>query len=320
MKPKISVIMPAYNAERFIRQAIDSVLQQTYTNIEVLIADDASKDNTKKIIDALTDPRVKRYHNEKNLGYLQTCNKLFALATGEFITFQDADDYSSPTRFDEQMKAFEQDPTLGVCGTNLTAVHQHGDEMFCSNYYRSHELIQAALRKGDYSMIPNSFLFKREILDTIGGYNLYFDRIGAEDYYWTCLIMEKYKLINIPSASYYYRYNPNSICGDWSDNRRKMHNPKLLLQIFKYRSETGTDPIEKMDWHTLDNILAELDAPYVKDPSRYHRELARRDFYLGNKKRAVEYMWKAVQRDPLKAENYRDFFYYLRTRPEESLY
>jgi glycosyltransferase involved in cell wall biosynthesis len=319
-KGKISVIMPAYNAEKFIVRAIESILQQTYTDLELLIADDGSKDSTKKIVDAIADPRVKCFHNEKNLGYLKTCNKLFALATGDFIAFQDADDFSDLTRLEKQMDEFRKDPKLGACGTNLTAVHENGTAMFCSNYLCDHDSIKSELLKGNYSMIPNSFVFKREIFDTVGMYNEYWDRIGAEDFYWAWLIMEKYKLINIYLPLYYYRHNPNSICGDWSDNRRKMHNAQLLKYLFKTRAETGSDPIEKKDWETLDRLIATYDAPYLQDTSLYYRELAKRDFYSGNKKRALELTWRAIKNAPLKTTNYRDFFYYLRTDTEQTVY
>src|SRR5688572_6705716 len=130
----ISVLMPAYNAGRFVHQAIDTVLNQTYRNIELLVIDDCSKDNTLEIIRSFHDPRLKLYYNEKNLGYLKTCNKLFDLAKGEFIAFQDADDYSDKTRLEIQMKEFEKDSRLSVCGSNLTAVKENGELMFCSYY------------------------------------------------------------------------------------------------------------------------------------------------------------------------------------------
>ena len=107
----ISVIMPAYNCELYVEMAIKSILEQTYKDFELLIADDASKDNTKKIIDDLakTDSRIKTFHNESNLGYLQASNKLFEKCSGEYITFQDADDFSDVTRFEKLVKEFGND-------------------------------------------------------------------------------------------------------------------------------------------------------------------------------------------------------------------
>jgi len=316
-QPKISVLMPAYNAERFISKAIESIVKQTWSNIELLVMDDASKDDTVSVLKAFKDPRLKFFSNEKNLGYLKTCNKLFDLAQGDFIAFQDADDYSDVVRLETQMQQFAQDPQLAVCGTNLAAVHEDGTPLYCSMYFTTPEKITANMLEGGYSMIPNSFVFKREILTAIGKYNEYWDRIGAEDYYWAWLIMERYKLINIQPALYYYRLNPQGITGDWSDNRRKLHNRQLLPWLFKTRAATGTDPIEQKDWAALDSFIKQLDQPYLDDPSLYYREMAKRDFYSGNKKRALKLLLKGIGRSPFNSANFRDFFYYLRTRAHQ---
>src|SRR5688572_15067752 len=101
---KISVLMAAYNAAPFIGEAIESILNQTYSNLELLIADDASTDNTVKLIRNFNDSRIKLYNNEKNIGHVKTHNKLMLLAEGDFVTFQDADDYSELSRLELQMK------------------------------------------------------------------------------------------------------------------------------------------------------------------------------------------------------------------------
>ena len=98
--PLISVVMPAYNVERYIEKSINSILDQSYPNVEILVADDASTDKTKAIIDGYTDARIKRFHNESNQAYLKTCNKLMSLAKGQFLAFQDADDFSHVQRFE----------------------------------------------------------------------------------------------------------------------------------------------------------------------------------------------------------------------------
>lgn len=307
--------MPAYNVERFVHQAIETILQQTYANLELLVINDASKDNTLEIIHSFKDPRLKVYSHEKNLGYLKTSNRLFDLAQGEFIAFQDADDYTDPVRLEVQMKEFVKDPGLAVCGTNLTAVKANGEFMFCSCYDADQKAISGSMLKNDYPIIPNSFLFKREVLDTVGKYNEFWDRIGAEDYYWTWLIMEKYKLINISPALYYYRYNPHGVTGDWSDNRRKLHTIPILNRLLKQRADTGTDDLERGDLKSLHAFTEALDKPYRDDASLFYRELARRDFYGGNRERALKHMVEAMKKKPFKLINYRNYFYYLRTQP-----
>ena len=129
----ISVIMPAYNCEKYIRQAIDSILNQTCQNIELIISDDKSTDNTKKILDSYSDTRIKRFDNNVNLGYLKTFNKLIAFAKGEYIAFQDGDDYSDINRLDLLLTEFKKDNELGACGSNFTKISKDGELLFSSN-------------------------------------------------------------------------------------------------------------------------------------------------------------------------------------------
>ncbi len=310
-KPLISVIMPAYNAGKYIRQAIESILNQTYPYLELLIADDASKDNTKKIIESYTDPRIKKFHNEKNLGYLKTCNKLFEKATGDYIAFQDADDFSAPDRFEKQLKAFEEDSRLGAIGCNKTAVDTKNNPMFSTNFFLKHEDILNHIPEY-FSVIPNSYLFKKDVYDTIGGYNEYFDRIGAEDYYWTYLIMEKFELINLQQPLYFYRYNPNSITGDWSDNLKKFFSFKIVCFLIKQRQTTRTDDIERNDRKALNAFVEENEKPYKEDPSLFFRKLASKYFHEGRKKRALKLIVKAIFTNPAKINNYKDLLYFIR--------
>jgi glycosyltransferase involved in cell wall biosynthesis len=125
MLPYISVLMPAYNAEKYILDAINSILSQTYQNFELLIADDGSTDGTKSIIDTITDPRVSRYHNIENLGKTTTVDILYKHSQGVLITIHDADDISLPTRFEKQVAEFLNHPDLGMCGTSFISVHEY---------------------------------------------------------------------------------------------------------------------------------------------------------------------------------------------------
>src|SRR4051794_9639418 len=90
--PAISVLMPAYNSGKYVGEAIQSILNQTYSNFELFIIDDGSKDNTKEVISNFKDDRIKFFQNEENLGLIITRNKLIQLATSPFIAFLDSDD------------------------------------------------------------------------------------------------------------------------------------------------------------------------------------------------------------------------------------
>jgi len=309
--PLISVVIPAYNAEKYIQHAIDSILNQTYTHLELLIADDASKDNTKKIIESYKDKRVKTFHNKTNQGYLKTCNKLFKFAKGDFIAFQDADDYSDSQRFELQMNAFKENNKLSVVGCNLTAIDINNNLKFCSNYHLNHDVIFSKMPHY-YSVIPNSFLLKREVYDVIGDYNEYFDRIGAEDYYWTFLIMEKFELINIKTPLYFYRYNPDSLTGNRSDRLRKTFVLKILEFIINQRIEKSYTSTELGKNVELSNFVSQLEAPYKKDPSLFYRKLAAKYYHQGLKKRGLKLILKAIIKSPLNSSNYRDMIYFIK--------
>ena len=101
--PKISVIMPVYNMEKFLAKAIDSILNQTINNFEFIIINDGSTDNSLNILKSYNDKRIKIINNSKNLGIAKSLNKGKEVAVGEYIARQDADDISEPDRFFHQL-------------------------------------------------------------------------------------------------------------------------------------------------------------------------------------------------------------------------
>lgn len=110
----LTVLMPVYNGERFLREAIDSILQQTYGDFEFLIIDDNSRDASRDIISSYKDSRIKYIHNEKNKGQMQTLNAGFYFSQGRYIARTDQDDISLPQRLEKEMELLERDKTLGL--------------------------------------------------------------------------------------------------------------------------------------------------------------------------------------------------------------
>ncbi|MEF2843823.1 MAG: glycosyltransferase family 2 protein [Catenibacterium sp.] len=99
----VSIIMPSWNTERFIAETIQSVLDQTYTNWELIIVDDCSSDNTDELVASFKDERIKYLHNEKNSGAALTRNKALREAKGEWIAFLDSDDLWMPEKLEHQI-------------------------------------------------------------------------------------------------------------------------------------------------------------------------------------------------------------------------
>lgn len=114
----VSVILPAYNAGPYISDAVNSILEQTFTNFELIIVNDCATDNTEEEILKFTDPRIRYYKNEHNLGLILTLNKLIGLAQGKYLARMDADDISINTRLEKQVNFLEQNPEIGIvsCG------------------------------------------------------------------------------------------------------------------------------------------------------------------------------------------------------------
>ncbi len=117
LKPLVSVLMSVYNAEKYLKEAIQSVLTQTYENFEFIIVDDGSEDNSLSIINQIKDERIRLIVNEKNKGLIYSLNKGLETAVGKYVIRMDADDISDPERFDTQIRYMEKHPEIGISGT-----------------------------------------------------------------------------------------------------------------------------------------------------------------------------------------------------------
>jgi len=128
-QPLISVIMPCYNSEDYIEEAIESILNQTYNNIEVIIADDCSTDKSFDLIKRYTkkDKRVRCFKNKKNIGCTKTLNKLIEQTKGQYIARMDADDISFEDRIEKQFKLLTKH-NYDVLGTNIIFIDSLGNK------------------------------------------------------------------------------------------------------------------------------------------------------------------------------------------------
>jgi glycosyltransferase involved in cell wall biosynthesis len=124
--PKVTVLMSVYNGERYLNEAVDSILAQTFTDFEFLIIDDASTDLTPEILRSYDDPRIRIVTNEENLGLTKSLNKGIALARGEYIARMDADDVSFIVRLERQVEFMEKNADIGVLGSNYQYIDESG--------------------------------------------------------------------------------------------------------------------------------------------------------------------------------------------------
>ncbi|MDN5215968.1 glycosyltransferase [Fulvivirgaceae bacterium BMA12] len=306
MEPLISVIMPVFNVEKYIDESIKSILNQTYQNTEIIVVDDKSSDGTLGRIRALKDDRIKIFQNEEKLGYTKTCNKIFPMCAGDYITFQDGDDYSSTDRFGKQLEAFRKDPDLGICGTGMYIISEDGKLLDQVNRTADHEEILVNIQKGN-QFVGATIMVKKEVVEDIGYYRERFAGWGNQDYDWSYRIVEKYKGINLQLPLYYYRQQL------YSNSKKILVERAICPQIIQFlgrqRAKTGKDSLMNQNTGELDELLKELKKPYLDDKSLVYRQHANNRLYIRQYADAFRIAWRATMLNPLNLRNYLIFPY-----------
>lgn len=215
--PKVSVVMPAYNAEKYVTQAIDSILGQSFTDFEFLILNDCSTDGTEALICAYNDPRIVYIKNEKNMGVAATLNKGLAAAKGEYIARMDADDISLPERFEKQVAFLDAHPHVAVLGTHVECFSSQGSGPLVQ-YMGSSAQLRIDLLFASALAHPSVMLRRQLILD-LGGYDSRFE--GLEDYDLWCRVAEIADLAVLPQVLLRYRIHPSQVTQQPSERKRQ---------------------------------------------------------------------------------------------------
>jgi glycosyltransferase involved in cell wall biosynthesis len=202
--PLISVIMPAYNAEKYIQEAIDSILNQSHSNLELLIFNDGSSDSTRKIIDSYSDERIKKIFADKNSGVVAARNHCIDLAKGKYIALMDADDIASHDRFEKQLALLEVDG-CDVCGSEHWSLNQLTGVLKRSKDRHTDADLRALLSVY-CSMCNSAVMVRAEIMKRYK-----YDAVipVAEDYYlWVQLATAGYRFANLAERLVTYRQYP----------------------------------------------------------------------------------------------------------------
>lgn len=214
--PKVTVLMPVYNGEQYLEEAIDSILSQTYTDYELLIINDGSKDHSEKIIQSYNDQRIRRINNSQNLGLIATLNKGLDLARGEYIARMDQDDISLPDRIEKQVNFMESNQHIGICGTWVEIFGESN-----SGFLR-HPVSAASIKAHlffDSFLAHPTVMMRRKTLDS---HKLRYDHndLCAEDYGLWVRCSFLFPLANIPEVLLKYRISPNSIGQTYGERQR----------------------------------------------------------------------------------------------------
>lgn len=169
-RPIVSVLMSAYNAEDFLLDAVDSILFQSLEDFEFLIINDGSSDATGKILDELTDPRIRVFHQD-NIGLTRSLNRGLAQAKGKYVARIDADDFSAPNRLEQQVLQLEANPSLGLLGTCWYEADLGTRTLQIRRRPSQHREIQRRLVLAGATFHHSSVVVPQRIFETIGPYN-----------------------------------------------------------------------------------------------------------------------------------------------------
>jgi glycosyltransferase involved in cell wall biosynthesis len=200
-KPKVSVLMPAYNAERYLEYAVRSILQQKFRDFELIIVDDGSTDRTPNILSdfAKKDLRVRVTKNESNLGIVQALNKGLAMCRGEYVARMDADDIATHDRLLKQIGIIEKDPEISVLGASVCYIDAKGQELNVVRECRTDKSLLSA-----NPLLHPTVVIRKKVLDKIGG--RYEEKYRyAEDYFLWLKLSKQGKLHAIPDIVLKYR-------------------------------------------------------------------------------------------------------------------
>ena len=210
MTPKISVVMSVCDGERYLRESLESICNQTLDDFELIVVDDGSTDGTWRILSeyAARDLRVSLIRNEQNIGLTKSLNKALVLARGQYIARHDADDLSLPSRFEKQVRFLDEHSEVGLIGTLSYVVDEHGRVV---DIYRvpstDVEIRWRMLFSNPF--IHCTIMFRSSLVEQVGSYD---EKIRyAQDYDYWVRIAEVCKVFNIARPLASWRVNTGSI-------------------------------------------------------------------------------------------------------------
>jgi glycosyltransferase involved in cell wall biosynthesis len=237
---KVTVLMSVYNGEKYLREAVDSILNQTFKDFEFIIINDGSTDKTLKILNSYNDPRIKIISNKKNIGLTRSLNKGLSIAKGEYIARQDANDISMPERLEKQVDFLERNKAVGLIGTYSCIINEKGRILYKRKSPLGNEDISKKLIRGNV-FAHGSVMFRKFLLEKVGAYREEFKT--SQDYDLWLRFIEITKAFRTSEFLYKWRLLPDSISATKRMQQEKYAS--LALDFAKERKDHGKDTLQK---------------------------------------------------------------------------
>lgn len=222
--PQVTVLMPAYNVEKYIAEAIDSILQQSFKDFVLLVMDDCSTDGTASIVASYSDLRVRYEKNSTNLGLSDNLNKGFGLADTKYIARMDGDDIAHPQWLECNIDYLEAHPDIDLCGSCFQYFGTKSSEVF---FPQQHDDIMANMLFGCSIIVP---VFRKEALQR-HGLLVRSECFPAEDYRFWAEWIRVGKMHNIQKKLFRYRMHESQICSSKVEIQKKKANEVRLFML-----------------------------------------------------------------------------------------
>ncbi len=299
--PRVSVLMPVYNAERYVAQAVESVLAQTLTDLELVVLDDGSTDRSAEILRCLaaSDARVRLYRRE-NRGLIATRNELVGHARSEYCALLDADDLALPERLAMQLAYLETHPECVVVGSRVLLIDCDGDPLCQWVDALSHEEVTDSLLHGRGHHLYNpAVMLRRSAVEAVGGYREGF--APAEDLDLFLRLAERGALVNLPQVLTHYRQHLASE----GYARTKIQCDAAFRAVSEARARRGMPPLALEESAYVPVRRSEVD---------HYRKWCWWALQDGHVPTARKYALATVRRRPLSLQSWRAMYCSLRGR------
>jgi glycosyltransferase involved in cell wall biosynthesis len=300
--PPLSVYMPAYNVSPYVREAVTSILAQSFGDFEFIIIDDGSKDDTLTILRELeaADKRI-RLVTRPNAGVSATANEAIGLARGEFLARMDGDDISTPGRLQKQIDYLRANPQCVALGSRVLLMDPDGMPLYVMPEVEfGHEKIDAAIMAGGWPIVQGVCMFRRDAVLKAGGYRKQLS--VHEDHDLFIRLAEVGRLENLPDTLLHYRRHINSITFREINVSRKVVID-VVREARQRRGEAGPDvgPAPGTSAPEMDTIQRFRHWAWMSLKSRFVPT-------------ARKYAWAGFRAAPLSSESWKLMYCALRGR------
>lgn len=254
--PKVSIAMPLYNAEKYVSETVKSLLVQTYEDFEIIIVDDASTDNSVKIVSRIDDSRIRLLKNSVNMGIAATRNRAIENCVGEYIALMDDDDIAPNYRIEKEVNFLNENNGIDVVGGHCRFIDENGQQIKNKqwNVFQNPNYIKAYLLLGD--AMPNGSTMFRSTFIKANQLKFQDNMYGAEDYQFWVECSLKGTIANIDEVLLYWRIGHDNATGRITEQKWEQRR-KVLENIRRYALEGNGFNLSEKEIKFLTHVFDE---------------------------------------------------------------